>query len=152
MRAAIGMCLVPNESRELATPALKLAELGASLAKDDWERAWCQQALGLARHRAGNNEEAEAALERADEFTRQFVGPQVAVAPGLHVTTGFIRCMVLWSTNRQTQAKQLFTELEAQMNPPADDRRIFEATPMERALMTGLAYREAKALLYAKQQ
>ena len=141
--AAKAYCLKPSTNAMLLAQALKIAQRGAEFRKDTPALTWYQLSLGMVQYRLGNYAEADNTLALA----AQNAGKYQDVPP----TASFFRAMSLFQQGRKDEARRLFTQTEAQMIPyPQDpDKPVIAGKAASHDVMvTWLAYREAKALLY----
>jgi tetratricopeptide (TPR) repeat protein len=144
-KAAKAACLRSSTDLALLTNALNLAHHAVELGKNDQNLPWYQLALGLAEYRNGQYAAAEQSLTIAD----QTAGDQHDI-PG---TARLVRAMSLFRQDKAEEARNLFSQAEAQMPPlPKDEGKpIVDGKPFDRDfLVMWLAYKEAKALIEGK--
>jgi tetratricopeptide (TPR) repeat protein len=136
-------CLKPSTNAVLLAQALKIAQRGVEFQKGTPWLTWYQLALGMAQYRQGNYVEANDTLTAATRDAGKFQD----VPP----TASFYRVMCLFQLGRKDDARQLFTQAQAQMTPyPQDPNKPVVAgkAASHDVIIAWLAYREAKALLY----
>jgi hypothetical protein len=128
--------------------ALSLSRRAAELAKSGWEKAWTQRALALTTYRCAKYEESEKALSIAEEAASQFRESERAYEKPFRTTVRLMRSMVFFRTEREQEARLLFSKVKGEMEPlPADGRLVFESDAAFDQAMVWLVYKEAKELL-----
>jgi serine/threonine protein kinase/TPR repeat protein len=141
--AAKAYCLKPSTNTVLLAQALELAQRGVKFRAGTPWLPWYQLSLGMVQYRMGNYAEAEQNFSTAAQNAGKF--------QDLFPTASLFRAMCLFHENHPTEARQFFTEAETQMTPlPNDpDRPVVDGkTATHDAVVSWLAYREAKSLLY----
>jgi tetratricopeptide (TPR) repeat protein len=141
-RAAKAACLRASTDAALLAKALKLAQRGVELGKNDSLLPYFQVSLGLAEYR--NNLLADAERDLAigegnlgDDADVQRIGR-------------FFRAMCLYRQNRPEEARKLFGQTEAQMPPlpKAESKLLVDGKPASHdQLICWLACQEARNLI-----
>ncbi len=140
--AAKAFCLAPSTNAALLAKALDLARLGVELRKGTPWLPWYELSLGLAEYRNGEYANAEQTLAVAGQTAGQYQD-----IPG---TARLFRAMSLFRQGRADEARQLFSQAEAQMPPfPQDLRKPVVGGKMAShdVMICWLACREAKRLM-----
>ena len=140
--AAKVYCLQPSSDAGLLAKALELARHGLELHGDAPGGAWFYLSLGMVEYRSGQYDAAEQDLDTAERTAdkNQDVPP----------TARLFRAMGLFRQNHVAEARQLFSQAEAQMTPlPADTNApvVDGKAASHDVVITWLVYREAKSLL-----
>jgi tetratricopeptide (TPR) repeat protein len=144
--AAKAYCLEPSTNVVLLAQALDLARMGTQLRTGTTWLPWYQLSLGMVQYRLGKYADAETNFSTAEQIAGKFQD----VVP----TARLYRAMCLFRQDRAPEARALFSETETQMTPlPEDPRRpvVDGKTASHDVIISWLAYREAKALLYDPQ-
>ena len=139
-RAARLTCLRPNPDAPQLERALTLARRAVQIGQPNEWLPWYQLSLGMAEYRTGLYPAADRTLlaVRQTDFNN----------PHLYGTAGFYRVMSLFRQGKPAEARQLFVQTEARMNPlPADEKNPLAGGAGHDDLIVWLAYKEAKALL-----
>jgi tetratricopeptide (TPR) repeat protein len=140
--AAKVYCLEPSSDAKLLARTRELAQHALELRASGPGAAWYRLTLGMAQYRSGQYDAAEQELAAAEQTAGTFRD----ILP----TARLFRAMCLFQQKKPAEARQLFSQTEAQMTPlPADPAKPViggEATPHD-VIITWLAYREAKSLL-----
>jgi tetratricopeptide (TPR) repeat protein len=142
--AAKAACLRPCTDASLLTNALNLARKGVEIRAGTPWLPRCQLSLGLAEYRNGQYTNAERTLILAEQ-----TAGKIADIPA---TARLFRAMSLFRQDRFEEARQLFSQAEAQMIPfPQDENKpLFKGdTASHDVMISWLAYKEAKALIEA---
>ena len=140
--AAKAYCLRPATNALMLVKALDLAQLGVKLRKGTPWLPWYQLSLGLAEYRNGQFADAEQTLALADQTAGKY--------QDIPVTARLFRAMSLFQLGRAGEARQLFSQAEAQMPPFPQDpgKPVIQGKTVSHDVMIGwLAYKEAKSLL-----
>lgn len=141
--AAKAYCLKPSTNLVLLARALDLARMGAQFRIGTIWLPWYQLSLGMVEYRLGRYAEAETNFSTAEQIAGKFQD----VVP----TARLYRAMCLFQQGQTAEARALFSETETQMTPlPEDPKRpvIDGKAASHDVIISWLAYREAKALLY----
>jgi tetratricopeptide (TPR) repeat protein len=136
-------CLRPSTNAFLLAKALELARLGVEIKKGAPGLPWYQMALGLAEFRSGQYAEAEQTLAVADQNAGKFTD--------IPAPCRFFRALSLYQIGRTNEARELFSQAEAQMPPlPEDSQKpVIDGKAASHDVVLGwLAYKEAKSVLY----
>ena len=136
-------CLEPSTNAALLAQALSIAQRGVEFRKGTSLQTWYQLSLGMVQYRMGDYADAENSLSVAAQNAGQYQD----VPP----TAAFFRAMSLFQQGHKDEARQLFAQAEAQMTPyPQDPSKpvIAGQAASHDVIVSWLAYREAKALLY----
>jgi WD40 repeat protein len=146
--AALAWSLQSSADPAYRDRALSLSRRAAELAKSGWEKAWTQRALALTTYRCAKYEESEKALSIAEEAASQFRESERAYEKPFRTTVRLMRSMVFFRTEREQEARLLFSKVKGEMEPlPADGRLVFESDAAFDQAMVWLVYKEAKELL-----
>ncbi len=141
--AAKAWCLRPSSDTILLAKALDMAGFGVDLRKGTPWLAWYQLSLGMAQYRNGQFADAEQTLAAAGQADSQY--------PDLLPTARLFRSMCLFQEGRQSEARRLFNETQAQMTPLPQDPNVPVVdgkTASHDLIISWLVYQEAKSLLY----
>jgi hypothetical protein len=135
--------LKPSTNVVLLARALDLARMGAQFRTGTPWLPWYQLSLGMVQYRLGEYADAEQNFSTAEQMAGKFQD----VVPSARL----YRAMCLFQQDHAAEARQLFTQTETQMTPlPKDSNRpvVDEKTASHDVIISWLAYREAKSLLY----
>ena len=139
-RVAKGYCLRPSSDPALLKVALSLARRAVSLGREDPYFPWFQMGLGMAEYRNGNYPAADEALTAAE-----LAGPENPIIKG---PARLFRAMSLFRQGKESEARELFADAEAQMKPlPVEGQPLKEMADHD-DLICWLAYKEARTLLH----
>jgi tetratricopeptide (TPR) repeat protein len=143
-RAAKAYCLRPSADPQLIESALTLARRAVELGRNDPNLLpWNQMTLGMAEYRHGSFQAAHQALSAAE-----IAGKENPLVQG---PARLFHAMVLFRQGKETEARRLFAEAEAQMKPlPNDAMQPLANGAGPDDVVFWLAYKEAKALLETK--
>jgi len=141
-RAAKAACLRASDDTVLLTNALNLAQRAMELGKASSSLPYYQLGLGLARYRTGQF----AAAEQSIVVAEQTLGDQDEIQGIAHM----FHAMASFRQNRAEEARNLFTQAEAQMPPlpkdankPCAEGRVFNHD----LLIWWLSYQEARSVV-----
>jgi len=138
-RAAKICSLRPMDDKTQET-ALVLARRAVELGKKSQFLAHFEMALGMAEYRAGNYENADAALLEASRLAKDNYH--------VSVTTEFYRAMSLFRQVKEAESQELAEDAVAKMKPlPIDERNPLVGKNNIDDLVLWMAYKEAKELL-----
>ncbi len=141
--AAKAWCLEPATNEILLAKAMELAELAVECRKKTPSLPWYQLSLGMVQYRNHQYEDAARNLALAE-----YGGSQL---PDVPPVARFYHALCLYAQNRIPEARQLFEQTRAQMVPyPQDPNKpvVDGTTASHDVIITWLAYREAKSVLY----
>ena len=144
-RAAKAWCLQASPDTAMQARILAFARKAVVDTKST-QAPWCQQTLGMAEFRAGNDSAAEAAFKRAEEAAES-KNWRAEWRPFIHHPVRFFGAMILFRKGQKAEAQKLFNEAEAQLKP-LPEGEMWTSDSIQDSLLCWLAYREAKALLY----
>jgi hypothetical protein len=120
--------------------ALVLARRAVDLGKKSAFLGHFQMALGMAEYRAGNYENADAALIEASSLGKDHYH--------VSVTSAFYRAMSLFRQGQEAEGRKLATDALAKMRPlPIDEKNPLVGRTNIDDLVLWMAYKEVKDLL-----
>jgi eukaryotic-like serine/threonine-protein kinase len=141
-RAAKAACLRASTDSALLAKALRLAQRGVELGKNDSLLPYYQVSLGLAEYRNSLYAEAERDLAMGEK--------NLGGDADVQGIARFFRAMCLYRQNRPGEARTLFDQSEAQMRPlPKDESKpLVDGKPVSHdQLICWLACQEARKLI-----
>jgi tetratricopeptide (TPR) repeat protein len=142
-RAAKAYCICPSTDPAMFANALVLAQSAVELGKNGRYLPWYQLGLGLAQYRNGRYDAAVESLAQAE----QTVGDNNQDIQGI---ARYFRAMSLFKQGRAQEARTLFSQEEARMQPlPKDETKpVADGNLVSHdVLIWWLAHKEAKATL-----
>ena len=136
-------CLEPSTNLVLLDRALDAMQKVKSQRLNTPWMTWYYLSLGMVQYRLGRFAEAEQTFNLAEQTAGKFQD----VPPAAR----FYRALCVFEQGRATEARQLFTQTEAQMTPyPQDPDKpvVGDKAASHDVVVTWLAYREAKSLIF----
>jgi tetratricopeptide (TPR) repeat protein len=142
-RAAKAACLRPSSDHALLAKALLLARRGVELGAGSSSLPYYQLGLGLAEYRNDQYGDAEQMLAIAEQKFGDGYNPEYRALARL------VRAMSLLHLGKLVDARELFSQAEAEMPPyPGDENKpTVDPDRNHDELICWLVYKEAKALV-----